>query len=91
MLRLPVHLVVLGDVAILGVRVVEGIPHADARHGDLLDAIDHPGLRNAHGLEDGRRDVDEVRVLPAHFALGCESLGPAHDHALVLPAALRTR
>jgi hypothetical protein len=42
----------------------KGITHADARQGDLLYAIDHPGLGNAHCLEDCRSDVDEVRVLP---------------------------
>ncbi len=81
-------LVVLRRVAFLGVGIVERIQHAGAGHRDLLDAVDDLGLGDPRRFQDRRGDVDEVGVLPALLALGLDALGPVHDGAGHVAAAV---
>ena len=73
----------------VGVRLVPRVRHAHAFDGDLLDAVDRIGLRDAGRFEDGRHDVDDVMELAADAAHVLDVAGPGHGHALGRPAEVR--
>ena len=83
------HLEVLRHVAFRRVAVVEGVAHAHALVGLLVDAVDRLGLREPRGLEDGGRDVDDVMELVAQLAARLDARGPVHDRAVARPAPVR--
>ena len=65
-----------------GVGVVEAVEHADALHRRLLHAVDDDRLRQAGGLEDGRRDVDDVVELVRTSPLRRDAVRPVDDRAV---------
>ena len=46
-------------------------------------------LGQARGLEHGRRDIDHVMPLRAHFVLRLDALRPMHDQAVARAAVVR--
>ena len=72
---IPEHLEILSFVAFGRFRVVEAIAHAHALHRNLPNTVDHIGLRKLSGLQDSRRDVDDVMKLMANLALGLIPFG----------------
>ena len=83
------HLEVLGDVPILRRGIVEAVDHAHPVHRDLRRAVDLPGLGQAGGFEDGRRDIDHVVELGAQLALGLDALRPVDGHTDLGAAVVR--
>ena len=83
------HLEVLEVVALGRVRVVERIEHARAFDGRLQHAVDHRGLGQPSGLEDGGGDVDHVGELRAQPAGLGDAAGPVHDRAVAGAAPVR--
>ena len=86
---------VAGDLEVLRLvpfgrgRVVEGVAHAHALDGGLGDPVHGGGLGQAGGLQDGRRDVDDVGELLADLASGGDPGGPVHDGAVAGAAPVR--
>src|SRR5579863_7793669 len=66
----------------VGIRLVEGVSHADAFNRLLRDAVHHHGCGNARHLEYGRQNVDYVMELPADSARILDVTGPGDGHAL---------
>ena len=62
----------------VGVRLVPRVRHARAFDGDLFDAVDRIGLRNAGRFEDGRDDIDDVMELAADAAHVVDVAGPGN-------------
>ena len=83
------HLEVLRFVPLGRLGVVEGVEHAEAFDRRLLDAVDDRRMRQARGLEDRRRDVDDVMELAADLALGLDAVRPVHDRAVARAAPVR--
>ena len=83
------HLEVLRLVPFRRPGVVERIEHADAFERRLLHAVDHGRMRQAGGLEDGRRDVDDMMELAADLALRLDAFRPVHDRAVARAAPVR--
>ena len=80
------HLEVLRLVPLRRLGVVERVEHADAFDRRLLHAVDDGRMRQAGGLEDGRRDVDHVMELAADLALRLDAVRPVHDRAVARAA-----
>src|SRR6185437_9425316 len=85
------HLEVLSGVLGwgVGVRLIPRVRHAYSFNGDLLDAVDDLGLRNAGRIEDGRDDVNDVMELAANAAYIVDVTRPRHGHALGRAAEVR--
>ena len=58
-----------------GLAVVEGVAHAHALVGLLLDAVHEDRLGQARRVQDGGRHVDHVAELGADLAPGLDPLG----------------
>ena len=78
---------VAGDLEVLGfaralcLGAFEGVEHADAFDGLLLDAVDGGWFGQVGGFEYGGRDIDDVVPLRADF-VGCgDVFGPGDDQA----------
>ena len=73
----------------VGVRLVEGVGHADALDRALLDAVHDLGGADAGRLQDRRHDVDHMVELVADAALVRDHLRPGNRHALAHAAEVR--
>lgn len=56
--------------------------HADAFQGRLLNAVHHGRRRDVSGLEDGRRDIDDVVELVTCLAFARNAFRPVHDRSV---------
>src|SRR5262245_65886754 len=82
---------VLGRVPRGGLRVVEGVDHADAFDRLLWEAVkQHRGL-DARGFEDRRDNVNDVVKLRAQLARGFDALRPTDCQAVSRPPEVRRR
>src|SRR5690606_15121610 len=64
----------------LGVRIGEGVGHADAVERVLRHAVDDTRWRDVHDLIDGRCDVDDVMKLGTGRAIGSDPRRPCDRH-----------
>ena len=80
------HLEVLRLMLFGGLRLVEGVTHADTLEGVLLDAVHRLRLRQAGDFKDGWGHVNDVGELRADLALGFDALGPVDDRAVARAA-----
>jgi hypothetical protein len=69
--------------------LVEGVLHADAFDGALLDSVDFDWRWYFGGVEYGWKDVDDVVPLRAHGADIFDLRGPRDDHAVACAAIVR--
>ena len=79
------HLEVLDVVALGRFRVAEAVEHRRSLHRALGDAVDHPRLGKAGGLEDRRSDVDDVAELVAQLPLAAMPFGQCTTVPLRVP------
>ena len=80
------HLEVLRRVPVGGRGVVERVRHRHALERRLLDPVDEGRRGQAGGLEDRRRNIDDVVELVADLALRLDAVGPGHDRAVARAA-----
>jgi hypothetical protein len=73
----------------VGVRLLEGVGHANAFDRLLGDAVNHVRRPDVGGLEDRRRDVDDVVELMADAAGVLDHLRPGDCHSLPGAAEMR--
>ena len=81
---------ILRRVALLSLRVVEGVKHAHAVHRDLWHTIDHIRLRQACCFEHSGGHIDDMGELVALSALGGDSCRPVNCHADLRAAEVRS-
>ncbi|MNO70257.1 hypothetical protein D3C76_611320 [compost metagenome] len=79
----------LATAAILGLRVVEAVQHADAIHGLLRHAVEYARRLDAGGFEDGRRDVGDIGELAAQAPLVLDLRRPGDDQRVARATEVR--
>jgi hypothetical protein len=83
------HLEVLRLAAFVRATVVEGVPHADAFDGALLDAVDEHGFRQPRRLQDRRCHVDDVVELRSDLAAAVDAVRPVDDGTVARATEVR--
>src|SRR5262245_62156414 len=91
------HFEILREVLRGRLRVVECVREAQALNGRLRDTLDAHGAFDAQCLENGRHQINGMRVLRADFTLRFDAFRPVNDEwitdtatvGLTLPTAKR--